>query len=102
MSDTPRTLAKVAELEHLPPEFRAAGIALLCLTLERELAEAYERAAKVCEKSSGVGAIPETDAYANGWNDCRKEAFGARQRSATIIRALAAASGTPPENEEAK
>lgn len=23
----------------------------------------------------GVGAIPETNDYANGWNDCRKEYF---------------------------
>jgi hypothetical protein len=59
---------------------------------ERELAEArrkaLEEAAKVCEASSGVNAIPETNAYANGWNDCRKEAFDARQRSAAAIRAM--------------
>ncbi len=24
---------------------------------------------------TGIGAIPETTEYANGWNDCRKEAF---------------------------
>lgn len=25
--------------------------------------------------ATGVGAIPETNDYANGWNDCRKRAF---------------------------
>lgn len=29
----------MAELEHLPPAFRAAGMAALCLMLERELNE---------------------------------------------------------------
>lgn len=27
------------------------------------------------KKATGINAIPETNEYANGWNDCRKEAF---------------------------
>jgi Lar family restriction alleviation protein len=58
------------------------------LALAEARRKALEEAAKVCEASSGVNAIPETNAYANGWNDCRKEAFDARQRSAAAIRAM--------------
>jgi hypothetical protein len=111
MSDTPRTdekrhVAKMLgwneecvwewamQLERDFARTESARLHLLQRAEQSELAlaearrDALEEAAKVCEASSGVNAIPETNAYANGWNDCRKEAFDARQRSAAAIRAM--------------
>jgi len=46
LSDTPRTSAKVGELMPLDMEFRAMGICVLAMQLERELAAARAELAK--------------------------------------------------------
>lgn len=33
---------------------------------------------------TGINAIPETTEYANGWNDCRKEAFEKLNQDITL------------------
>jgi len=40
---------------------------------------------EVIEESSGINAIPTADEYANGWNDCRKEAFQKRKNYTKAI-----------------
>lgn len=43
---------------------------------------------------SGIGAIPETNDYANGWNDCRKKAG----ESVVIVLQIAYSKAlTPPD-----
>lgn len=40
---------------------------------------------------SGINGIPETNDYANGWNDCRKEAFESRRKVINVtIKAIKA------------
>lgn len=39
-------------------------------------------------KETGVVAIPETNDYANGWNDCRKRAFKELQKKKPMIQDL--------------
>ena len=36
---------------------------------------------KNVQKGTGINAIPETTEYANGWNDCRKQAFEKKQQA---------------------
>lgn len=55
--------------------------------LTAALAEERERCiAMMLSPSASVGAIPESDSYADGWNACRKEVFEGRQRLAAAIR----------------
>ena len=58
------------------------------LAKERESAErrGRERAVADFGEATGVNAIPTTDEYANGWNDCRKVAWEMRQKHIEAAR----------------
>lgn len=40
-----------------------------------DLRQIKEYCLKESNSGTGINAIPENTDYANGWNDCRKEAF---------------------------
>lgn len=62
--------------------FNAADrIAWLRSTLTTHNKALIERIEGIKRDGSGTNAIPETDDYANGWNDCRKEAYKNRQKA---------------------
>lgn len=60
------------------------------LRLEQAIREEERRMVEdIFEKHGlgiGVGAIPETTDYANGWNECRKEAYERKKKLVQEIK----------------
>lgn len=50
-------------------------------SIQKEKQRMIEEVERMRKDSTGIGAIPETSDYANGWNDCRKTAKKMRDKT---------------------
>lgn len=60
----------------------------------KEKLEVVEKEVEGLPVSSGIPAIAETSEYANGWNDCRKEAYSKKQsHTKDVLKLITKAKG---------